>query len=178
MSLKTYETHKDSKSNELNEALPEAYGANRNLIPDETFVLVGFYKDEEHFQWIINSKLYNARADSQRGSLRLGPGEAGAKYLLLHSYGETTTGKLFKIVETGPRVFSRQTLINKNYPSIPTREYYLVYKVELASDSEFENKKWDITKLKDYQSNRGSGLPFSTTLTDLMNAITKNMDLI
>ena len=173
MSLKTYETHKDKNSNEVNEALPEAYGLNRNLLPDETFVLVGFYKDEQHLKWILNSGLYNARADSKRGSLRLGPGETGAKYLLLHSNAETTTGKLLKIIETGPRVFSKQTLIDKKYPTVPSREYYLVYKVEKVHDVEFANRGWDITKLNDYQTSRGSGLPFATTLTELMNAIVK-----
>ncbi|MEP7267745.1 MAG: DUF2357 domain-containing protein [Saprospiraceae bacterium] len=173
MSWKTYETHKSSHSNQLNEALPEAFGPNRNLLPDETFVLVGFYKHEQHLKWIINSGLYNTRADNQMGSLRLGPGEAGAQYLLLHSFGGSKTEKLFKIIETGPRVFSKQTLIKIGYPTEPNGEYYLVYKVKKVSDTEFENKIWDITKLKGYSSNRGSGLPFSTTLTDLMSAMVK-----
>jgi predicted component of viral defense system (DUF524 family) len=173
MSLKTYEIYKDKNSIKVNEALPEAFGLNRNLLPDETFVLVGFYKDEQHLEWILNSGLYNTRADSKRGSLRLGPRETGAKYLLLHSHAETTTDKLFKIIQTGPRVFSKQTLIDKKYPTVPSREYYLVYKVEKVHDIEFANRDWDITKLKDYLTSRGSGLPFATTLTELMNAIVK-----
>lgn len=173
MSLRTYETHKEKNSNEVNEALPEAYGHNRNLLPDETFVLVGFYKDEEHLKWIINSGLYNARADSRRGSLRLGPGESGAKYLLLHTHNETTTGRFFRIIEVGPKVFSKLALIKKRYPTEPSREYYLVYNVEPVHDEEFETKKWDITKLSNYKTGSGSGLPFSATLTDLMNAIVK-----
>lgn len=173
MSLKTYETHKEKNGNEVNEALPEAYGHNRSLLPDETFVLVGFYKDEEHLKWIINSGLYNARADSQRGSLRLGPGESGAKYLLLHTHNETTTGRFFRIIEVGPKVFSKLALIKKRYPTEPSREYYLVYNVKPVHDEEFETKKWDITKLSNYKTGSGSGLPFSATLTDLMNAIVK-----
>lgn len=173
MSLKTYETHKDSKSNEVNEELPEAYGSNRNFLPDETFVLIGFYNSEEHLNWIIKSKLYNARADSRRGSLRLGPSEAGAKYLLLHTYGETCTRKLFKIVETGPRVFSKQTLKNRKYPTEPKRDYYLVYKIEEVNEKEFLNKYWDVSKLSNYKAGIGSGLPFSATLTELMHTVVK-----
>jgi len=171
MSLKTYEIHLDVKGNELKEALPEAYGLNRSLIPDETFVLIGYYKDEHHLHWISNTGLYNARADSKRGSLRLGPGETGAKYLLLHTKGETKTSKLLKIVETGPRVFSKQALKNNKYPSEPSRDYYLVFKVEAVHDIEFKDKKWDITKLKNYKTGSGSGLPFSASLTELMNSI-------
>ena len=173
MSLKTYETHKDRKSKEVNEALPEACGANRNLLPDETFVLVAFYKDQQHLKWILKEKLYNARAESNRGSLRLGIGETGAKYLLLHSTGETTTSKLLKIVETGPRIFSKQTLISKDYPTTPSQNYYLVYKVDKVYDDEFLNKKWDITKLESFKSGMNSALPFAISLSELMQVLVK-----
>lgn len=168
ISFRTYETYKEIKPNDLNERLPEPYGVNRNLIPDETFVLVGYYKDNEHFNWIINKGLYNARAEDDRGSLRLGQGEAGAKFLLLHSKNETKTSKFFKITETGPRVFSKQTLIKKEYPREPTQNYYLVYKVEEVNDNAFLNQAWDITKLDKFKTGHGSALPFSVTITELM----------
>ena len=143
ISLKTYETYKDDISNELNEALPEPYGSNRNLIPDETFVLIGYYK-KENWDWIINTGLYNARIDSDRGSLRLGPGEVRAKYLLLHSEHEMITGRILEIIEDGPQIYSKQTLVDKGYPSKPSQNHYLVYKVRELHDPEFENKRWDI----------------------------------
>jgi len=169
IAYRTYDVYKNKpqKEDEVNEALPETYGENRNLIPDDTFVLVGFYK-KENLDWIIKSSLYNARANSTRGSLRLGPGEAGAKYLLLHSTGETKTGRLFKIIETGPRVFSKQTLIEKGYPTEPSQNYYLVYKIQEITDKELMNQAWDITLLDKYKEGRGSALPFSVTLTELM----------
>ena len=175
IAFRTYDVYKNepNKENEVNEALPETYGENRNLIPDDTFVLVGFYKTE-NLDWIIKSGLYNARADSKRGSLRLGPGEAGAKYLLLHSNGETKTSRLLRITETGPRVFSKKTLIDKGYPSEPSQDYYLVYKVEEISDVELQNQKWDITKLDKHKQGRGSALPFSVTMTDLMKVKVTN----
>lgn len=169
ISLKTYETYKDAEPNELNEHLPETYGPNRSLIPDETFVLVAYYK-KENWDWIIKSGLYNARADSSRGSLRLGPGEACAKFLVLHSEGELITNKILKIIETGPRVFSKQTLIDKGYPKEPSQDYYLVYKVQEINEKEFLNQQWDITKLDKYKSGRGSVLPFSVSMTELMKA--------
>lgn len=175
IAFRTYDVYKNepNKENEVNDALPETYGENRDLIPDNTHVLVGFYKTE-NLDWIIKSGLYNARADSKRGSLRLGPGEAGAKYLLLHSHGETITGRLLKIIETGPRVFSKQTIINKGYPSEPTQDYYLVYKVQEVIAVELQNQKWDIRKLDKYKKGRGSALPFSVTMTELMKAKVRN----
>ena len=169
IAFRTYDVYKNKpqKDNEVNEALPETYGENRSLIPDDTFVLVGFYK-EENINWIIKSGLYNARAENNRGSLRLGPGESGAKYLLLHTTGETKTGRLMKIIETGPRVFSKHTLLSKGYPSDPSQNYYLVYKVREITAKELVNQKWDITKLEEYKQGRGSALPFSVTLSELM----------
>ena len=174
IAFRTYDVYKNepNKENAVKEALPEAYGVNRNLIPDDTFVLVGYYR-LENLYWIIKSGLYNARADSKRGSLRLGPGESGAKYLLLHSNGETKTSRLLKIVETGPRVFSKMTLKNKGYPSDPSQDYYLVYKIEEITDIELKNHKWDITKLEKYNFGRGSALPFAVTMTELMQTKVK-----
>ena len=146
--------------------MPEPYGLNRSLIPDETFVLVAYYKKDK-LDWIISNGLYNARTENKRGSLRLGPGEAGAKYLLLHTEGELVTGKLFKITETGPRVFSQQNLIEKGYPS-PRHDFYLVYKIEPVLEKEFANQSWDIRALEGYKSGHASGLPFSVTMTALM----------
>lgn len=170
LAFKTYDVFKSKPgvSDTLRESLPETYGENRSLIPDETFVLIGFYKDRDHLNWIQKTRLYNTRAGSKRGSLRLGLGESTAKYLLLHSYGETKSSLLFKITDIGPRVFSKQDLVKKGYPQSPQQDFYLVYKVDDAIEFEFENTKWDISKLEKYKIGRGSGLPFSITLSELM----------
>jgi predicted component of viral defense system (DUF524 family) len=171
MSFKTYETFRD-KPGELFESLPETTGSNRGLIPDETFVLIGFYR-RESWEWIIRNGLYNARAGDARGSLRLGPKEAGAKYLVLHTDDETITNKILKIKEIGPRIFSKDTLIERRYPSNPTQPYYLVYKVEEITESELLGYKWDLRKLDRYRTGHGSGLPFAVTLTELMKVAVK-----
>ncbi|NDD54757.1 hypothetical protein EBZ39_12985, partial [bacterium] len=57
---KIYDIHKKEKKdylddgftpNILAEPLPEYIG-NKKLIPNETYVLVGYYKDETHLEWI------------------------------------------------------------------------------------------------------------------------------
>ena len=154
------------------EVLPETFGKNRNLLPDDTFVLVGFYKDSDHLNWIIRNGLYNVRTGTTRGSLRLSPKETGAKYLLLHTRDEIKTGRLLKLKETGPRIFSKQDLINKSYEN-PSQEFYLVFDIEETIEKEFENMTWDITRLDGYSGARLSALPFSVSLTELMKALIK-----
>lgn len=155
--------------NDLRVALPEAFGVNRSLMPDETFVLVAYY-NKDNWDWILKTGLFNTRAGNIRGSLRLGSGETGAKYILLHTIGETNTGKLFRVRESGPRIFSRKTLERINYPKDSKKQdhYYLVYKVEEVKDKEFLNTTWDITELDGYKKGRGSAFPFSVSISELM----------
>jgi len=167
MAFKTYETHIDKESNVLELSLPEAFGVNRSFVPDDTYVLVAFYKDAEHLKWINQNKLYNARTGSTRGSLRLSPKETGAKYILLHTTGETKSSRLFKLKEKGPRIFSKQDMIKLVYPN-PSQEFYLVYDIVEPAEVEFQDIKWDITQLEGYSIKQGSALPFSISLTGLM----------
>jgi hypothetical protein len=103
---------------------------------------------------------------SGAGSLILDKETVSSKYLLLHTSGDENSGDLWKIVE-GPRVFSKEDIINKGYPS-PSQDYYLVIVIEQVSDKEFKNIRWNFKKLENYSTGRASALPFTTSLTVLM----------
>lgn len=172
LSSKGYDIHKvrsEDSSQILNDPMPEYLDSAKKikLIPDETYVLVGFYKDANHLKWIMQTKYYNARTGSKQGSIRLSPRETGAKYLLLHAKSEMQTSKLFKLKEVGPRIFSKQEMLKKKYPN-PGQDFYLVFDIGDSIEKDFENMKWDITKLKEYSGARKSALPFTTSLTELM----------
>jgi len=165
---KIYNIHKDKpkKEDEVRDQLPE-YIENNKLIPDETFVLIAYYKSKEHLEW-INKGLYNARTGKGRGALKLGTSEAGAKYILLHSENDSLSNKLYQTTESGPRILSSQELKDYGYPTEPSQDFYLVYNVEKVHNKEYVNRKWDITRLEGYKGGMGSPLPFSVTLTELM----------
>jgi len=175
MSYKTYENYKESNTNQLNELLPETVGNNRNLLPDETYVLIAYYRGKEHLKWIEKEKLYNARTGSTRGSLHLSPKEIGARYLLLHSNGETKTSKLYKLSEKGLRIFSKKDLLNKKYPSTPSQDFYLVFEIEGQPEEEFHGMTWDITQLVNYKGYRESTFPFAASLNELMQVLWRNV---
>src|SRR6056297_2654497 len=166
----TYRIFKDKADDHLNEPLPEPYGENRSLLPDRTYVLVGYYRNEDHLKWILNSGLYNARAGSQRGSLRLRRGEAEAKFLLLHTNGELESNKLYQITKEGPQIFSKSDLLKKGYYKKPGQDYYLVYSVGDLKFEELKDLRFDVRKLNGFKSGRASAIPFSTNLTDLIKA--------
>lgn len=172
-SYHTYEIHREKDDYQIFEALPELYGNKRTVPPADSFVLIGYYKDKDHYKWIERKGLYNVRIDSTRGSIRLGPEEAGADYLLLHSENGLITEDIWKITETGPQVFSKQKLIEEGY-SNPNHDNYLVYKIEKVSGKEFAGIKWDIRKLSKFQSGRSSTFPFAVSLLELMGTKISN----
>ncbi|SHK52060.1 hypothetical protein SAMN04488028_105290 [Reichenbachiella agariperforans] len=174
LSNKVYDIYRD-KPSELNEPIPEKYG-DKNIIPDETFVLVGFYRSAEHYNWIKKGQ-YNFRMGSGNGSLILEQEVIGAKYLLLHTHKEKKSGDLWKIVSKGPKVYSRLNLEKKGYPKATDEKdyekHYLVIEIEKVTDKEFVGREWDYTKLSNYSEGNAKAYPFTTTLTELMKVIMK-----
>ena len=149
----------------LNAPLPEPYGENRSLLPNETYVLIGYYKNEEHLDWILKSNLYNTRTGTGSGSLKLDSKFTSARYLLLHG----SLGQHFVKMDTsGPRIMSKQDLINKNYPEVPRGEYYVVFKLEIKNtEPEFKNMKWRIADITSHVGHQRA-VPDTILLSDLM----------
>jgi predicted component of viral defense system (DUF524 family) len=169
LSYRIFDIHKGKNKDTLSEPVPSLLKEGRILPPDDITVLVGFYKDHSHREWIERTGLYNGRMSSNQGSLRLGPAEAGASFLLLHSNGKPITADLWRITGKGPRIFSKEDLIKRRYPN-PSQDFYLVFEVAKVNPSEFANAKWDVRRLEQFKSGRGSALPFAVTLTELMKS--------
>jgi len=177
IAFRTFDIYKNPPEFEdiIKEPLPEPFNTNRDLIPDDTFVLVGYYNTQEQYNWIQRNGLYNFRMGSGAGSLRLDKETVSSKYLLLHTLGDKVSGDLWKIVSKGPRVFSKQDMERKGYPKPieKMQENYLVLKIESVTDPEFENASWDFRNLKNYSTGRASAFPFTTSLSELMKNLTK-----
>jgi predicted component of viral defense system (DUF524 family) len=167
LSYHLYEIHKKTPDSHLHENFPEIYKGERTSPLSETYVLVGYSSGGAKYDWVTKKKLYNARMESDRGSIRLGPKNAGASYLLIHQKGQLQTGDLWHISEKGPRVFSKDKLLEMGYPD-PSQDNYIVYEIEKAADKEFAGVTWDVTKLAEYKSGHASALPFAVTLAELM----------
>ena len=171
ISTKTYQITKDGLSKELNEPVPEYFNG-KKLIPNETFVLIGYCKSSEHLNWINDKLLYNFRMNNNRGALKLTQETLNAKYLLLHMNGDSSSSRIYKIQKPEYRVTSKNTLKRLDYPK-PRQESYLVVKLEPCLDKEFENLSWNFKKLNNYKSGRASAIPFTASLPELMKEIDK-----
>jgi predicted component of viral defense system (DUF524 family) len=166
MSFRTYEVYKEKPKNSVVNLLPEPTGLKRGLLPEQTFVLVAYYKNQEHLDWILAKGLYNARTGGRERPFRLGPKEVGASFLLLHTKGELVSGKLYKVTHP-PSIYAKEDLLKADYPG-PSQEFYLVYGVDPLVEKEFEGKFWRIEHLDGFKPGRLSALPFSVSLAELM----------
>jgi len=176
---KFYKDRENDKPKYLHEPIPE-YFNDEKLIPDETFVLVGFSKDSNRLDWYKKRGLYNFRMNDEKGSLIFKNEVINAKYLLIRESGKSEASEIFKIKE-GVRVFSKEKLEELNHPSV-NKEHYLVIDFEKVENSikEFENVKWNFRDLNTYKKTiagknirSAAGLPFTTSLTELMGVVVK-----
>ena len=176
-----YTSYKDtgnSKGAPLNEERRDVYNVmpeqwesgKRHTPPADTHVLVGWYKDAAHLQWILERGLYNFRMGATEGGLRLTPEVVGAQYVLLHGEGGLALPGLLRVKEThqGPSLMNKQKLSEHGYPSVPSREAYLVF--DVAPAQAFENTQWNLKAIPNMPSNVNLGYPFAITLDVLLAA--------
>lgn len=174
MSYHTYEIYKNEPS-VVCESMPEPYGSNRDMIPEETFVLLGSFRDEKHLEWIIKNGIYNLRTGTKHGSAHLRQEITTAKYVLLH---QGKTQQLLRLSAKGPRIMSQEELAYK-YPSKTyspsSSDYYVVFDLNSSNvEEEYKDVIWDITRMiKDriICEGRLSAEPEGTSLAKLMKYV-------
>ena len=148
IALQNYDIHKKpAAAPPVKEPYPEIYNENRDMIPDETFILVGFCKSEEHYDWIKNNMLYTLGLVYKGDPIGITRERINSRFVLLYSLEEDESLKLLKIKRDYTEFFSRQDLLNLNYPT-PTHDSYLVFHLQEVTEPELKDIKLDITKLK------------------------------
>lgn len=167
--IKLYDIHQNNKldTETLNEPLPE-YLNSKKFIPSESFVLVGYYKDANHLNWIRENGLYNVRYGEKYA---LTPNEIGADYLLLYSKDQTETNLFFKLKYNSGKFYTKSELINDlKYPTRPSQDMYLVYQLDPQLEKEFEGITINLGILSGLDENKK---PQALSIQQLMKAKVK-----
>lgn len=154
------------------EVLDGLYGEAKDLVQDDVYVLIGYYKNEEHLIWILASGLYNTRTGTQNGSLLLSKELLNTQYLLLHHGGKSSH---FIKLKDAPRIMMGKDLDKKGYPYASDAEKeeksstaYVVFNLDKDNTEEvFKNYSWDINKL-DLKKGHLQAEPHFKSLTELM----------
>ncbi|HJD86602.1 MAG TPA: DUF2357 domain-containing protein [Empedobacter falsenii] len=136
-----------------------------------TFVLVGYTKSQEHLDWCLINGMYNFRMNDNTGSLELTSDVVQAKYLLLRESGKDKATQLFRITSKGPKVYSKEKLVQLGYAN-PSQPDYLVVRIEPCTD--WENIEISFKEFDAYKSLSGSiytrtGQPFVVTLDKILS---------
>ncbi len=179
MSYYYHSLYKEENVNVVMENMPEPVYENRDFLPDETNVIVAYYKSQEHLDWILQNHMYNMRAGDSKGSISLDDKLINARYLLLHNGNESQN--LIKIVKRGPKIYTRSQLIQKGYPQykivgtnlvdvkrerIDANKIYLVFELFKTNSAEKE--------LQGYcWNNLGGPLTYTTSLVSLISKANK-----
>ena len=182
--VKIYDIHKDEKddTNILNESMPEYLDSAKKekLIPDETFVLVGYCRNNSNIKWYKKEGKYNFRMDDDKGSLSLETNVVNAKYLLLREPGKDTANKIFKLKSKGPKVIQGK-LLPDGYITKKLKDYYLVIDIEKEESIDFNGASFNFKELEKYKTIKSknnhvtaAGIPFAVTVTELMKTKLKN----
>lgn len=182
LAYRIFDIHKNRPDfeSEVRTLLPEPYNMDRGLIPDETFVLVGYCKYPKNMDWYKSKGMYNFRMDDDKGSINLESNVVNAKYLLLRERGKETADKVFRIKSSGPKVIQGSILLAQGYHSEKIQEYYLVIEIETTESKDFDTVSFNFKELAKYkeiktknQPYTAAGIPFAVSLTELMKAKVK-----
>ena len=166
-----FNTFNDKPTTIYNGWYPTFDGDTRSIPPQDIYVLIAFYRTEEQLDWIQKKLLYNLRLEGRGSENVLDARILNAKLLLLHGPGKTESDLIFEIVSTQPRIFSKQQLVEQEYPTTPSQNQYLVFNIKELQDVP-KKHRWDVCKLSGYQQGRWSAAPFTETLVDFMKIVT------
>ena len=161
----------NTPSKSVREEMPEPAGDNRDFLPDETWVVLGYVKNDKQLEWIRKNGLYNFRTGTQKGSIRLSQNLVSSRYLLLHAHGKSI--QFVRLSDEGPRVFRRSDLLKMGYPPSEDEEkkkddIYIVYRLDPDNtESEWQQYHWKISEVTDNKGNL-SAVPEPVRLSDLM----------
>lgn len=184
MNLRAHQVYSgDAISNILIESIPESTKENRDLMADEAYVVVGSYKNESHYNWILSTFMYNVRLGSNKGAISISKSTVDARYLLL--YNQRGGAKFVKIKRGGVKVLTRMDLINRGYPQkISNGEVDIMYERKNASniymvfdlyrnmnvEKELQRYDWNVDKLMRIYK----GATDIITLADLIKQYSKH----
>lgn len=161
----------NTPSKQVQEQMPEPVGNNRDFMPDETWVILGYVKNDKQLEWVRKTGLYNFRTGTQNGSVRLSRNLVSSRYLLLHAHGESI--EFIKLADEGPRVFRRSDLLRMGYPPSDDEEkkkddIYIVCRLNPEqTEPEWAQYKWKISDVIDMKGNQ-MAVPKPVKLSDLM----------
>jgi predicted component of viral defense system (DUF524 family) len=177
LSVNVSKIFKEKLNFKSNKIIPEYLdGINKEkLIPADTSILIGYYRSQIYLDWFLKNSKYNIRFGDKRYAIT--KEMISADFLLLYSL-ETSNCIFLKIKGRNPEVYTKQDLLNLDYPN-PTTPNYLIYEILNYGVKELENlniQNSDIENIKkafSHNEEKNSSLPFAITFEQLLFYLNK-----
>jgi predicted component of viral defense system (DUF524 family) len=177
LSVNVSKIFKEKLNFKSNKIIPEYLdGINKEkLIPADTSILIGYYRSQIYLDWFLKNSKYNIRFGDKRYAIT--KEMISADFLLLYSL-ETSNCIFLKIKGRNPEVYTKQDLLNLDYPN-PTTPNYLIYEILNYGVKELENlniQNSDIENIKkvfSHNEEKNNSLPFAITFEQLLFYLNK-----
>lgn len=99
----------------------------------EEYALVGYYRNANHRQWIIDNGIYNCRVNENARTTKMRLEEIRAKYLILHNRGLGTF--VYRVTSVAPYIMSSNELpLSESYH--PHHNLYMIYDIDTSCESD------------------------------------------
>ena len=136
------------------EILTENYAIN----PDDRYMLIGYYRNQDHLDWILKNSLYNVRLGNRHGALKGTDLQITPSRLVLYTCGvnrEPTGIHVFTLNQSEVLIADTKKMKDLNYP-LSEENVEASYKL-FSLKTEIKNyKKIDIKKIT---QNKDFGAP-------------------
>ena len=115
---------------------------------DDRYMLVGYYKSEEHLEWILRNRLYNVRLGDRRGALRgLELQITPSRIVLYGGSGEKNFVRIFTVNQSEVMFADKQKMETLKYPA-GNNGISDSYKLFSLAQEIKNHKAIDVNKLK------------------------------
>lgn len=137
-----------------------------NEAEGNSLLLVGCYKSQKHYDWILNTRSYNVRLGSVTGSVSNLKQRYDAKYLLLYDIEDPNHNELYELLKKHD-IKTRAQLIANGYPLEEGKdddlEYFIYYLKREITD--FNPDKEELEQVLKHNE---EGKPYYTELSHLI----------
>lgn len=89
----------------------------------------------------------------------------------LHGNNNSKADKIYELKAIGPKIYSKQNLIDKQYPTEPNADVYIIFEIKKDVSEQFANATFDLTGLENFKNFRRSPIPITVTLSDLLKTV-------
>lgn len=147
LAYQSHRIHTEPRWN-LHQNWPESVNEDRGLLPGETLVMIGYFKNEQHLNWICKNAVYNWRATLSGNILTLNPIDANARLLILYNHKFPERTMYYRLRGKPIEVWNTKHLILKDYPapSPKNRKYFIMRLAEDLTPT-LQVNSWDLASL-------------------------------